>query len=211
MKILQIIPYFDPSYGGPVTTVHGLSRKLAENGHEIYICTTDIKKNKGHLNSEKIKFDNEKIRLLCLKCSNSWIGNNLGLIFSPEMRKYLKNSLKDFDIIHIHEIRGIHAIYTWYYARKYGIPYVLQAHGAAPIRYLNQNVILIICKLIFHVLFGKIILRNSTKVIALTNIEKKQYELLGIPADKIEIIGNAIDVNNYVNLPNKGNFRKNTL
>lgn len=209
MKILEVIPYFDFAYGGQVSTVYGLSKKLAEKDHEVYICTTDMKKDEESLkDNEKINLDNEKIKILYFRCSNYWIGNNLKLIFSSEMRKYIKNNLNYFDVVHIHEIRGIPPLYIWYYARKYGKKYVLQAHGAAPIRYPNQSIMLIIFKLIFHLLFGRVILRNSSKVVALNDVEKKQYVELGIPECKIEFIGNAVDLENYVNLPNKGNFRK---
>lgn len=209
MKILQVIPFFEPSYGGPVTSAYGLSEKLAEKGHDVYVYTTDIKKDNTHLEDfEKIKFNNGRIKILYAKCLNCWIGNNLGMIFSREMRKNIKMNLRNFDIVHIHEIRGIPTIYIWYYARKYGIEYVLQAHGAAPIDYLSQTKLLLIFKLIYHSLFGKNILKDASNAIALTDIEKKQYMDLGIPESKIKIIGNAIDLENYVNLPDKGNFRK---
>jgi glycosyltransferase involved in cell wall biosynthesis len=208
MKILQVIPYFDFAYGGQVTIALGLSKKLAEKEHEVYICTTDIKKNGGYLDDKrKIYFDCDKIKISYFKCSNSWFGNKLKLIFSPEMAKFIKGNLKNFDVVHIHEIRGFAPLYVWYYARKYNVPYILQAHGAAPIFYPNQNIFLSIMKLIFHNLLGRYILNNSSNFVASTDIEKGQYRALGIHSENISIISNAVDTKYYANLPKKGNFR----
>lgn len=213
MKILQVIPYFDFAYGGQVTTAFGLSKRLAEKEHEVYICTTDIKKNEGHLgDKDKIHFDNDdKINIFYFRCSNSWFGNKFKLIFSSEMSKFIKDNLKDFDVVHIHEIRGITPLYVWYYASKHGVPYILQAHGAAPIFYPNQKILFSLFKFIFQLVLGRFILKNSSGFVASTDIEKEQYLGLGIPSDKITIIGNALDVKDYVNLPKKGNFRKKYL
>ena len=40
MKILQVIPYFNPKKGGDVAVVYNLSKYLAQRNHNVTIITT---------------------------------------------------------------------------------------------------------------------------------------------------------------------------
>jgi glycosyltransferase involved in cell wall biosynthesis len=55
--------------------------------------------------------------------------------------------------------------------------------------------------------FGYKLLRDASRVIALTQIEAQQYKNMDVPESKIEIIPNGIDLSEYCNLPIKGSFR----
>ena len=43
MKLLHVVPCYLPGtrYGGPIASVHGLSRALVGRGHEVTVFTTD--------------------------------------------------------------------------------------------------------------------------------------------------------------------------
>ena len=47
MKILQVIPFFNPKFGGPVKGVYYLSEELSKRGHEITLITTDLNYNEN--------------------------------------------------------------------------------------------------------------------------------------------------------------------
>ncbi|NIT57028.1 MAG: glycosyltransferase, partial [Aliifodinibius sp.] len=89
------------------------------------------------------------------------------------------------------------------YARKYSIPYVLQARGSL-ITYFYKGW----QKRIFDVIWGRRILKDAAKLVALTPIEAEQYRNMGISEDKIEIIPNGIELSEFENLPERGRFRR---
>ncbi|MDO9045578.1 MAG: glycosyltransferase [Methanobacteriaceae archaeon] len=207
MKILQVIPYFDWSYGGPVKVVYDISKELAKNGHEVTIYTTDVGRNGRIKNEDRINFVNNNIKVRYFNCVNNYFANSLKIHISPDMLKNIRNNINDFDIIHLHEWRSIPHIYIWYYAKKLGIPYILQAHGASPTIIGHQKTSLTISKLTFDSIIGNKIVKDASKFIALTNTEKAKYLDFGVPENKIEIIPNGINLDEFEDMPKKGKFR----
>jgi len=120
-----------------------------------------------------------------------------------EICKSLKHEIRHFDIVHLHEHRTFQNIVVHHYAKKYGVPYVLQAHGTLPRIIAKKRL-----KWIYDVLFGYELLRGASRVIALSRVETEQYRKMGVPEEKIEIIPNGIDLSEYSVLPPKGCFKK---
>ena len=193
MKILQVIPYFTPKRGGDVNVVYNLSKHLAERGHEVTIFTTDFELDKDYIHSL------DGVRVVPFHC----IANIGMMLISPEMKAQLKKEIMDFDIIHMHNFRSYQNVVAHYYAKKYNIPYVLQAHGSVLPFFQKQRL-----KKIFDLFFGYRILMDASKIIASTKIEAEQYKKMGVDEGKIEIVANGIDLSEYGNLPEKGKFRR---
>ncbi|KKH68190.1 glycosyltransferase [Methanosarcina mazei] len=206
MKILQVIPYFAWSYGGPVRSIYELSKSLSEKGHDVTIFTTDVFRDHRIKNVDKIAFETN-VKVCYFRCINNWLANNLKLHISPEMRQAIKEDLDNFDVVHLHDYRSITHYYVQYYAKKYNVPYILQAHGSSPKVYGGQNLRFTVSKIFFDFFFGSKILGNSSKLIALTEKEANQYLELGGDSKKIEIIPNGIQLSEYNELPEKGIFK----
>src|SRR5665647_53123 len=130
MKILQVIAYFSYMYGGTVRVVCDLSRALAKNGHEVTIYTTDEGPEHRLMERDKIDLDGAA-DVHYFRCSYNRLAHRMRLHLSRQMRLAIKHNLHHFDVVHLHELRTIPNAYVWYYSRKYGVPYVLQPHGAA--------------------------------------------------------------------------------
>ncbi|MEM4001696.1 MAG: glycosyltransferase family 4 protein, partial [Saccharolobus sp.] len=122
---------------------------------------------------------------------------------TPDLYQVAKREIKTFDIIHLHEYRTFQNIVIYRFAKKYGVPYVLQAHGSLP-RIGSWRKL----KWVYDTLYGYKLLRSAAKVIAVTSFEAEQYRNFGIPVDKIAIIPNGIDLAEYANLPPQGCFRR---
>jgi len=110
--------------------------------------------------------------------------------------------LAGFDVIHFHEYRTVQNALIHRFAQRYGIPYVLQAHGSLLRRVTKQKL-----KRIYDELWGYRLLRDATKVIALTIAEAEQYRSMGLAEDKVEVVPNGIDLSEFANLPERGRFR----
>jgi glycosyltransferase involved in cell wall biosynthesis len=203
MKILQVCQSFYPCFasGGVTRVVYEVSKELVSLGHEVTVYTTDgcaevIANNKQSKNIEGVNVYYFKNLFKKLK-SKFKITNPY---YIPIIAR---TKIKKFDIIHIHEHRTILAVIVYHYAKKNNVPYIVQAHGSVMPFYQKTWL-----KKLFDNLWGNNILKNASKVIALTETELKQYKKMGVLEDKIEIIPNGINLSNYQNLPEKGEFKK---
>lgn len=208
MRILYVIPYFKWSFGGPVRVVYELANLLVKRGHDVTIYSTDVGIKPGEENSNgDINFSGG-VKVRYFRCLNSNTANIIKVHISRDMRLAIRDELESFDIIHLHEYRSFPNIYIWYYATKYKIPYVLQAHGSSPLIIGRQKKIFTILKKIFDTIVGRKIINCSSKLIALNKEEIEQYTKLGADKHKIEIIPNGINITDFDVMPDKGDFRK---
>jgi len=202
MKILQVIPVFSPSFGGPVTVVRSLSKELAKR-HEVEVYTTtaldlkhDFETKKEEVDGFKIHYFSRTLKPLCY----SYIFGQLNI--SLDMMKAVKYNIQKFDVIHLHSWQQFPDMLVNHYACKYNVPYITQAHGSIPKIGKKYR------KFIYNLTFGYKILDGASKVIALSKIEAEQYVNMGVPKEKIAIIPNGISLSKYVELPPKGLFKK---
>lgn len=203
MKILQVCQSFYPCFasGGVVRSVYEVSKKLVERGHDVTVYTTDgcTKRLEG---SNHESFDVEGIEVFYLKN----LSNMLKLKFKISNPYYLpfkaRKDLKKFDIIHIHEYRSFLSIVIHYYAKKYEIPYILQARGSVMPFFQKTRL-----KKIFDYLWGYDILKDAKLVLALTPNESLQYQKMSVDLNKIKIIPNGIDISTFSNVK-RGIFKK---
>ena len=204
MKILQVVPYFPPAhaFGGPVKVAYQVSRELMKRKHEVVVYTSDAGDFGSRLTMNSDKYvDGIKVhyfRNLALMPVKKF-----KLFITPQLVSRAKEEVDKFDVVHLHEYRTIQNIFIVHYAKKYGVPYVLQAHGSLPRIMAKQRL-----KWIYDVLFGYRLLRGASKVIALSRMEAEQYRGMGVPEEKIAIIPNGIDLSEYTHLPPKGSFKK---
>lgn len=195
MKILQVISYFNPKFGGDVNVCSNLSRDLAKNHHDVTIITTDFDFDSVYADSYRA----EGVTVIPFPCIV-----NLGLfLYTPAINSWLEKNLKAFEIIHLHNYRSYQNNQIRTHAIKSGIPYILQAHGSVLPFSDKKNL-----KKIYDFVWGRSLLKDSIKVIALTGTETDQYQKMGVPKNKIEIIPNGIDLEKFKYLPKTGKFRK---
>jgi glycosyltransferase involved in cell wall biosynthesis len=195
MKILQVIPRFNPKHGGGVDVVYNVSKFLSRRGHEVTILTTDYEFSDSFANTIR----NEGVEVIPFKS----IFNFCLFIPSPNMNKWIAKNIKNYDIIHLNGARSYQNNVVCKYAIKHNIPYVLQAHGSI-LRIVSRKAI----KTAYDVCWGYNIFKNVSKCIALTESEKEAYEIAGIDGSKVEIIPNGVDVSKFSDLPDKGCFRR---
>ena len=121
MKILQHLDFFSPVRGGGVTTlVYSLSKALRQRGHEVVIYTSDFKLDQGYIDSLP------EVKVYPFRC----ISSLAEFYLTPGMVGEVRRKLEDFDIIHLHCFRSFQNIVIHHYAKKYGVPYVVDAHGS---------------------------------------------------------------------------------
>ena len=203
MRILHIVPSFAPcfSHGGVVNASYQIAKKQVENGHEVCVYTTDSCDNRLKF-KDNYNVDVDGIKVFYFKNLSNTFKNRLTIDTPVSAVNYIKKTVPDFDIIHIHEHRHSLAIAAHRYAKKNSIPYVLQAHGSVLPFFQKEKL-----KEVFDRLWGFDILYDASRVFALTEVEKEQYLKMGVLEKRIEIVPLGINLNEYDNLPERGKFK----
>lgn len=204
MRILQVSNFFKPMWetGGVTKVSYEVSSHLVKAGHDVTVYTTDGY-NSQFENRTNVPLDIDGIRVYYFKNLFKSVVRKVNLTFPYHLPFVLRKEIKNFDIIHIHEHRTVSAAIVHYYAKKHGVPYVLQSHGSVLTFFQKSKL-----KKIFDFFFGYSILNNASKVIALTAAEANQYMQMGMDESKIVIIPNGINIEEFENLPNKGEFKR---
>ena len=195
MKILFVTACMNPEWGGPVKVVSELSEHLSRKGINITIYSS-VKKGKE---KESIFPQGANCRLF----KQNFL-SKLWRSYSPQLSRSLKKEIHRYDVIHIHG--------TWHYAcfiahnwaRKANKPYIITVHGTLEPWCLNYKRLK---KKIFSILILRKILREAEAIQACTQSEAEQIRAFGIN-NRIVIIPNGIDIEQYQSLPSRGKFEE---
>jgi glycosyltransferase involved in cell wall biosynthesis len=204
MKILHVAHFFYPclSAGGVVNASYQIAKMQARD-NSVKVISSDACKERLKFEESRYDVDIDGIKVDYFKnISNRFklatmLDTPLGAIFR------IKKQIRDFDVVHVHEHRQTLSIIACYFARRYGIPYVVQAHGSVLPFFQKEGL-----KNIFDKVFGFKILHGASKVFALTEVEKEQYLKMGVEEDRIEIVPLGINIEEYSDLPEEGIFRE---
>ena len=203
MRILHVVPSFAPcfAHGGVVNASYQIAKKQVEDGHDVTVYTTDSCNERLRF-EDNYNVDVDGIKVFYFKNLSNNIKNKLTIDTPVSAISHIRRTIADFDIIQIHEHRHSLAIATHRYAKKNHVPYVLQAHGSVLPFFQKEKL-----KDIFDRLWGFDILHDASRVFALTEVEKEQYLKMGVAEDRIEIVPLGINLDEYANLPETGNFK----
>lgn len=196
MKILQVNNVFSPVHGGSAEIPYHLSKELARRGHEVTVYTSDSKLTLEHINS---------IPEVSVHAFKTWL-DSANLFVSPGIIKKAKEETAHFDIIHMHSYRTSQNIAVHHYAEKYGIPYIVDAHGSL-LRIQGKRDLKYLLRWLFDVTFGYNILKGASRVIAQNELAIGEYKEAGISLERIVMLPLAFDTEEFSHLPSLAQFR----
>ena len=133
MKILQVTPFFKPLWesGGVARVAYDISRALHENGHEITVYTTNRSIYPNDLPTNRVT-SVDGMDVYYFENLRKYARGTIVPVMPYRMPAVARREVAGFDLVHIHDHRTMLTVIASHYARKYGVPYVLQAHGALP-------------------------------------------------------------------------------
>jgi glycosyltransferase involved in cell wall biosynthesis len=172
------------------TSDYRLAKSLRGRGHTVTVFTSDFGREKS-----KSK-DDGNLTIVESRC----VANLSGFLFTPGMRKQLKEHARDIDIFDLSGFRTYQNVVATKLAREQKMPYVLRAHGSVP--RLGKS----IPKWIFDKVYGYEILDLASNLVALTHVEASQYKEFGVDSNRISLIPNGVELSSFSNLPMKGDF-----
>lgn len=182
MKILNVDMTLNAVLGGGTTErTFQMSRYLADAGCQCSILTTDF-----GLTQERVHDDLKGVEVIALPCLN----RRFYIPYIP-LRK-LDNIIAQFDIIHLMGHWTLLNALVYWSACRLRKPYVVCPAGALPI-YGRSKLI----KKLYNTLVGKRIIRNATRLIAVTQDEISQFLAYGADGRRISVIPNGIHEPDY--------------
>jgi len=203
MKILQVTPFFKPLWesGGVARVAYDISRNLHENGHDITVYTTNRSIYPSDLPTDRA-IDVDGMTVYYFENLRKYVPGMILPVMPYRMPAIARREIEQFDVIHIHDHRTLLTVIASRYAREFGVPYLLQAHGALPQTTGSARM-----KRFFDLFWAEKVLHGAAGVIALNDTEAERYRELGVAEEKIAVIPNGIDFAEYPDPPARGRFR----
>jgi glycosyltransferase involved in cell wall biosynthesis len=189
LRILQVVPTYLPAtrYGGPIYSVHGLCKALAERGHNVQVFTTNVD-GRGVSDvplNRLVDVDGVKV---------CYFPTALGrrLYRSPVMGSALAASVANFDVVHLHSVFLWPTSAAARSARAARVPYVLSPRGMLVDALIRRKARLL--KTAWITLFERSNLAAAAAVHMTAQIEAEEFGKLGLAARRLAVIPNGIDV-----------------
>jgi glycosyltransferase involved in cell wall biosynthesis len=203
LRILQVTKYFHPaiSFGGPVQCSYNLSKNLVKMGHEVSVYTT----NALSVNPNRMIRDRFRIMNGAEVSYFPNIVQTYDLFFSPGIIEAMKKNLDHFDLVHLHEFRTFQNV-VFHYSRRAGTPYVLSFH--AQLTFKGEQMRRELSRRLFDQTFGKNLIKDASKLHALTKFEASQFVQNGIDKERIAVIPNGVAPEEFADPPPPGRFRE---
>ena len=203
MKVLQIIPRFLPTTGGSPIHVYKISKQLIKLGHDVAVVTTLSMHNKdirGFSTGRPFT-----LKTTCLILPKFEVADGIKIyrfkpiflfwmhMINPSMFIFLLRNIHKYDAVHAHVYMGAESDMAAIICRLRKIPFIFTAHDLLSTQCGTINLL----KNLYDKTIGRYTLNTAKKLIALTQENKKQYELLGVPENKIVVIPNGVDYEKF--------------
>ncbi len=191
MRVLQILPYYQPAYryGGPVKSVQGLNKALVQAGVDVTVFTTNIDgaQDLDVPLGKEVVIDGVKVYYYPVQKPRSYI-------YSPQLKQALQAHLSTFDLVHIHGLYVYPTAVAARLCRQYDIPYLIAPRGMLD-EYAMQTGSAV--KRGRKRTYLRLVERRTldgAAAIHFTAEEERQQSLYACSAERAVIVPNALDV-----------------
>ena len=184
MRILHVIPWLAPRYGGPAILVPQASAALHLRGHDVEIVTTNIDRH-GVLEiptGGAVEWSGATVTFHPL-------GRPRSFATSWRLLADVHRRASAFDVLHIHYLYRFPGIAASIAAAHAGVPYLIQAHGALDpwTRSRKRR-----AKDMYHFLIEDRVIRGAAGIVATSAQEREGVRRLGYE-EPIYIVPCGID------------------
>jgi glycosyltransferase involved in cell wall biosynthesis len=191
MRILNVNMSLDPvTGGGTAERTFQISRSLARTGLQCDVLTIN-----SNLDDERIE-QLKGINLIALECL-------VERYYFPKLsHRIIKNAVANADIIHLMNHWTILNALVYISARRQNKPYVVCPAGTLPLFGRSKKF-----KYLYNGFIGNHIISNANGHIAIGVNEIDHFEKYGVEPDKVSLIPNGIDPEDF-NTSDVDNFRR---
>jgi len=196
VKVVQVIPEFPPPLiGGGGYHVYNLAKELVRRDVDVTVFTLNVG-NTFLLKKTEVETHFGKVKVF--RVPASYIPKTTYPIAPKLIPLLLKENP---DIIHAHgyQVFTTDAALTVSKIKK--IPLVLTLHG------FPRGFDKLTHRAYFN-LIGKETLKRAKKIISVSRMVAHEFRVIGVPKEKIAIVPNGVDLEEYKQLPTGDLFRK---
>src|SRR5262249_49559538 len=115
---------------------------------------------------------------------------------------FLSKSARQFDVAHLHACRNLPVSMAARHLSRAGVPWVLAPNGTAP-RIERRRA----ARWAYERLTGRQDREGASRILAASNAERRQLEQMGVPADRIRVLPNPVDLDEHLLPLSRGAFR----
>jgi glycosyltransferase involved in cell wall biosynthesis len=213
LRILHVTPYYEHAwaYGGIPRIVTALAGESVRRGHSVTVCTTDACTADARLKSPDgisrytpwHATDSRGVDVRVFPNLSNRLAYDLQFFVPFGLASYLHARAREFDIAHLHAYHNLPSAIAARHLAKSGVPYVLMPNGTAP-RIERRRV----AKLVFDVSVGRHVLPRAARLIAVSEAERAQLRAIGVPDDRIAVIPNPSNLDEFAAPMERGRFRR---
>ena len=205
LRILHVTPYFSGAwaYGGIPRLATTLATGLARRGHHLTVCTTDACDRHNRLPSRPGPAAHAGIDVRVFPNWSNHLAYELQLFTPIGLGRYLAGAVAQFDIAHIHGHRHLLEVAGARWCRRRRVPYVSAPNGTAA-RIERRKA----PKQVWDAVWGYHDLAGAGIVLAVSQAERAQLLALGVEAQRIRVVPNPLDLDEFEVPPARGRFRQ---
>lgn len=126
LRVLHVVPSYYPAvrYGGPIRSVQALCASLVSRGHQVSVYTTNMD---GDKDSDvpldrPVELEGVSIRYFPVPALRR-------LFWSPGLSRQVRESVSEFDLVHLHSIFLWPTYVAARAAKRAGVPYIISPRG----------------------------------------------------------------------------------
>jgi glycosyltransferase involved in cell wall biosynthesis len=185
MKILHVIPYIAPRYGGPSQTIVTMCSALATRNIDVLIATT----NADGRDRLTVPIERE-VTYRGLPVIFFRRHGHEAFRYSGRFARWIDQHVREFNLVHIHDVFQHAPITAAAACRKYKIPYIVRPLGTLDPWSLQQKRFR--KKLFWHLFVRKMLIGASA--IHYTTEEEKRLVESTLGLEKGVVIPNGLDL-----------------
>jgi glycosyltransferase involved in cell wall biosynthesis len=205
MKILVLNYEYPPLGGGAAPVSRDLSTQLAHRGHDVTVVTMGYQDLPAYEEAQKVKV----YRLKCLRSKKNSCMPWEQYTYLFAVRRFMKEHMKThvYDVCHTHFVIPTGEAALWV-AGKFGLPYVITAHGSDVEGHNHKKYMKIMHKLLRYS-WRKIV--NCSEGVIAPSVYLQNLMKAGYAKGKYIFIPNGLDTAKYSQFAERRNKEKNIL
>lgn len=196
MKVLQVTERYPPAIGGVETHVFRLSQELRKLGVEVRVLTTDLYSTSPLVRFDQ-KSDDEEFVTRIKGYRALPLPQGLGVV-APGML----GQIRETSIVHVHSY-GHFPTYLARYCQAARLPVVATTHSDAGRPSIKKS--------LFDSIIPLASIKSAQRIIAISNHESEVLIKRGIPPDRIVVIPNGIDADEFAIISPSGKSKSKIL
>ena len=204
MHVVHVTPFYYPAwaYGGIPRVVYEVSRRLFRLGHEVTVITTDVYDENSRVCVDASPITIEGVRTFYVRNFSNRLAYSMQVFLPGRLPDEAVEQIRRADVVHMHGHRHLLNHLAFTHVRKWRIPYVFSAHGTT-LRVESR----LLAKKVYDRVAGNRLLRGAAAYLAVSDAERRQYLTAELRESKIHVIRNGLSIEEYRDLPPRGEFR----